>query len=338
MKRKIIGVTVGSPLPKSNLKQTDPTKGDYVKGREIIPTKVSELNNDKNFISDTDIDNVLKKAKESGEFDGAPGKDGYTPQKGVDYFDGAPGAAGYTPVKGVDYTDGAPGKDGTSVTVASVSESTEDGGTNVVTFSDGKKLNIKNGKTGGKGEPGKDGKDGKDGSDATVTEASIKSALGYTPADAEEVSSLSEQIVEKEWELIEAITVEDAANVFIRDTEPDGTPYRFKRLRIRVITKANTSADLYINVNNGANTNCGLFINSAGDRWGDITVSSEHGRLEIETTVPTTTKGALENVHYCGYDRRMVASNGEVNKIRWYCATTSAFLAGCTFEIWGVRV
>ena len=34
MKRKIIGVTVGSPLPKPNLMQTDPNKGDYVKGKE----------------------------------------------------------------------------------------------------------------------------------------------------------------------------------------------------------------------------------------------------------------------------------------------------------------
>ena len=46
------------------------------------------------------------------EFDvmnGENGKDGYTPQKGIDYFDG------YTPVKGVDYKDGdkgAPGEDG----------------------------------------------------------------------------------------------------------------------------------------------------------------------------------------------------------------------------------
>ena len=40
------------------------------------------------------------------------------------------------------------GKDGTSVTVTSVSESTEDGGDNVVTFSDGKTLTIKNGKAG----------------------------------------------------------------------------------------------------------------------------------------------------------------------------------------------
>lgn len=38
--------------------------------------------------------------------------------------------------------------DGTSVTIADISESTTDGGTNVVTFSDGKTLSIKNGKDG----------------------------------------------------------------------------------------------------------------------------------------------------------------------------------------------
>lgn len=45
------------------------------------------------------VENALTKAKESGIFDGADGvdgKDGYTPQKGVDYFDGATGESGAT--------------------------------------------------------------------------------------------------------------------------------------------------------------------------------------------------------------------------------------------------
>ena len=33
MSRKIIGVTVGTTLPKPNFKQTDPTKGDYIKNK-----------------------------------------------------------------------------------------------------------------------------------------------------------------------------------------------------------------------------------------------------------------------------------------------------------------
>ncbi len=54
--------------------------------------------------------------------------------------------------------NGSNGKDGTSVTVKSVSESTVDGGSNVVTFSDGKTITIKNGSKGSTGETGAAGK------------------------------------------------------------------------------------------------------------------------------------------------------------------------------------
>ena len=50
MNRKIIGVTVGSPLPKSNLMQTDPTKGDYVKGRKEF---LEEINSGSNVTIDS---------------------------------------------------------------------------------------------------------------------------------------------------------------------------------------------------------------------------------------------------------------------------------------------
>lgn len=61
------------------------------------------------------INAALEEAKESGDFKGDPGEDGYTPVKGVDYFDGQDGQDGqdgYTPVKGVDYFDGQDGQDG----------------------------------------------------------------------------------------------------------------------------------------------------------------------------------------------------------------------------------
>ena len=46
MSQKIIGVTVGSPLPKPNLMQTDPSKGDYVKGKEEFLKQVNSGNVD----------------------------------------------------------------------------------------------------------------------------------------------------------------------------------------------------------------------------------------------------------------------------------------------------
>lgn len=46
MSRKIIGVTVGTTLPKPNFKQTDPTKGDYIKNKpdfDGLKSKVEQI-------------------------------------------------------------------------------------------------------------------------------------------------------------------------------------------------------------------------------------------------------------------------------------------------------
>lgn len=111
-------------------------KGDTVKGDDgISPTVAVSKSGKVTTISITDKDGT----KTATINDGADGK---------------------TPVKGTDYADG---KDGTSVTVSNVSESTASGGTNVVTFSDGKKVNIKN---------GINGTNGTNGTNATITGAS----------------------------------------------------------------------------------------------------------------------------------------------------------------------
>lgn len=183
-------------------------KGDYALRSELptVPTKVSQLQNDKGYLTehqdisgklDADklpeaINTALAQAKESGEFDGEKGDPGVTPHIGSNgnwYIgsvdtgvkaqgkDGAAGrgiksiartsgngAAGTTDTYTITYTDnttstltvynGKNGTNGTSVTVESVRESTADGGSNVVTFSDGKTLNVKNGSKGNKGDPG----------------------------------------------------------------------------------------------------------------------------------------------------------------------------------------
>ena len=79
------------------------------------------------------INTALAQAKASGKFDGADGKTPYIQN-------------GYWYINGVNQNVKAQGDKGTSVTVSNVSESTASGGTNVVTFSDGKTLGVKNGK------------------------------------------------------------------------------------------------------------------------------------------------------------------------------------------------
>lgn len=97
--------------------------------------------------------------------------------------------------------DGAPG---TSVTVSKVTESTEDGGNNVVTFSDGKTLTVKNGGRGSTGPQGESGKDGADG------KTPVKGTDYFTAADkADIVNQVKAALTTENW----TFTLEDGSSV-----------------------------------------------------------------------------------------------------------------------------
>lgn len=62
MSRKIIGVTVGTQLPKPNFKQTDPTKGDYIRNKPDFDGLKSDLENIKNLVGDTSVSEQIELA------------------------------------------------------------------------------------------------------------------------------------------------------------------------------------------------------------------------------------------------------------------------------------
>lgn len=118
--KKIYGVTVGTPIKPQVLIE----KTEHAKDTDIHIKAEERTSWNAKLDSSTlegAVNTALAKAKESGEFDGV---------------------------------------DGTSVTVKSVSESTADGGSNIVTFSDGKTVTVKNGSKGSKGDAGSNGADG----------------------------------------------------------------------------------------------------------------------------------------------------------------------------------
>lgn len=130
--------------------ETDPTVPEWAKAK-TKPTytadEIGAVSNDK--LQDA-IDNALEQAKSSGEFDGhSPDITANKTEKTTTISVDGKAIA--------EINDGTVGKDGTSVTITSISESTEDGGENVVTFDDGKNLVIKNGNKGSAGTDGIDG-------------------------------------------------------------------------------------------------------------------------------------------------------------------------------------
>ncbi len=104
-------------------------------------------------------------AGEKGE-KGDPGADGTQGPKGEKGDTGPQGPRGE---KG---DAGENGTDGTSIAITNISESSIDGGTNIVTFSDGSILKIKNGSTGSAGSDGESG-----GIDADQLNTAIEEAL-----------------------------------------------------------------------------------------------------------------------------------------------------------------
>jgi hypothetical protein len=140
---------------------------------ETLPEKLPYIGDNGNWMQwDDDAGKFIDSGSPSR---GIPGVNGTTPVKGKDYFDGEPG---YTPQKGIDYFDG------TSVTITNVSQSTADGGTNVVTFSDGKKLNVRNGS---KGSTGATGPAGPAGSDGTPGHTPVKGTDYFTEEDKQSI-------------------------------------------------------------------------------------------------------------------------------------------------------
>lgn len=62
MSRKIIGVTVGTTLPKPNFKQTDPTKGDYIKNKPDFDGLKNKVDTVSDLVGDTAVSEQISEA------------------------------------------------------------------------------------------------------------------------------------------------------------------------------------------------------------------------------------------------------------------------------------
>ena len=296
MNRKIIGVTVGTPIsprkiedeikPVKTVNGNAPDENGNVEvmgnngsdGKDgFSPTiSVSKITGghrititDKNDTKTVDVmDGTDGKDGEDGK-DGSNGTNGTNGTNGEDGADGrgiksvartsGNGSAGTTDTYTITYTDnttstfsvyngkngadgkdgtnGTNGKDGTSVTVANVSESTASGGSNVVTFSDGKTVTITN------------GKDGVNGTNGTNGKTPVKGTDYYTDADKAEFSSYIATELAKRGQLKPefANSIEECTDTTKMYVLPDGFIYAYAKYEVAGSTVPNFT--------NRANTN-----------------------------------------------------------------------------------
>ncbi|MBR2715466.1 MAG: collagen-like protein, partial [Ruminococcus sp.] len=116
---------------------------------------------------------------------GEDGEDGISPSITVSKTDGGT-VLTIVSDAGIQKTtilNGDDGNDGTSISIDNINESADDDGNNIITFSDGNTLSIKNGSKGSQGEKGEKGDkgdtgaQGKDGSSASITVS--ETSTGY---------------------------------------------------------------------------------------------------------------------------------------------------------------
>ena len=94
-----------------------------------------------------------------------------------------------------------------------------------------------------------------------TTQSSSDNAVGMYTDEAKIAIQKMLGIYEAPWELIEEITLTEDSN-FDRYTEPDGTPYNFKRAFVRIFVPANTPSietgygRYYFEDENNAQLNC----------------------------------------------------------------------------------
>ena len=87
MSKKIIGVTVGTTLPKPNFKQTDPTKGDYIRNKPDFDGLKSKVDTVSNLVGDTTVPEQISTAIENKSDVGHSHGDVYYTKTQIDNFE-----------------------------------------------------------------------------------------------------------------------------------------------------------------------------------------------------------------------------------------------------------
>ena len=217
---------------------------------------------------------------------------------------GAQGIQGVQGAKGDKGDTGVPGANGTSVTVSSVSESSADGGSNVVTFSDGKKLTVKNGKTGATGAPGEKGEKGDKGdkgdkgSDATVTVDNALSASSTNPIQNKAVTAAvneNKEAIETAERVIAAVSEagEETADSLYQHVHDKANPHNVTASQVGAPTVAQMNdAIAAASLGGGGGTGGG---GGAGS-WEDLGEGISMGTILEETTLTSVTTNLTEEL------------------------------------------
>lgn len=153
-----------------------------------------------------------------------------------------------------------------------------------------------------------------------------------------ELQAQLDKVKEGDYELIEATTLTEDTEVFLRTQEPDGTPYNFKRILVMAVYAATTASNsVTVNYECGKNlTVTGISHIDTSPRYAYTEFFSNHGFFDGFTTSASSSKyGGVTTPNLPNYSRKTY----KLHRIEMLqiSASNAAIPAGTVFNIYGVR-
>lgn len=149
--------------------------------------------------------------------------------------------------------------------------------------------------------------------------------------------------LEGTYELIETVTFDEAA-VFYRSEEPDGTPYNFKRITVKIKAVDTVTACQWTAECDGTNVAVlyvgGLAIGSYSAITGAVNYFQDHGYWSGAVDTFRSALPSYNARQYIGFSHQLnkkVSSFPTITAIHNKSAQGVTYPAGTVFEIWGVR-
>ena len=142
------------------------------------------------------------------------------------------------------------------------------------------------------------------------------------------------------YELIETITLDEDMQIVNRTKEPNGTPYKFKKLAIKTISPTsdkNYDGNIYSYLSNNEQLYCYATNFILANK-----ISITNTIFELDGNLMTIRYASGGSIHEAASSSNMrqyatVANNTDVYLNSALISRTAGVLAGTVIEIWGVR-
>lgn len=162
-----------------------------------------------------------------------------------------------------------------------------------------------------------------------------KSPTNWEQWTSEEQAAARERIGSSDFELIEEITLNESVSVILRDSEPNGNPYKFIMLAVNMICPIAEKTSNAAMVINGKHAAYAINISSTTKAISSKYYSMIIGKMQLSFGFGPRTDGSSV-FQLLSYGMSQIVFTKEIKSFRLECVGNT-FPAGTKVQVYGVR-